>query len=114
MSEKKSTRSAPCFGGVGNSAEASEQIERIEHYEDIYSRASCLVAAADAALSGLEAMRHEIDDLKAYYFGEDWKKDFCYDEAGKLPEDLKRGVLSEDGVYDLLDDLTRLIDQRRS
>ena len=25
------------------------------------------------------------------------------DEAGKLPRDLKRGVLSEDGIYDFLD-----------
>ncbi len=111
MNAKKSTRPAPCFNGAGSSADASEQIERIEHYEDIYFRASGLVAAADAALSGLEAMRHEIDELKAYYSGEDWKKDFCDDEAGKLPEDLKRGVLSEDGFFDLLDDLKRLFDE---
>ena len=32
-----------------------------------------------------------------------WKKDFEDDEAGKLPRDLKRGVLSEDGIYDFLD-----------
>ena len=30
--------------------------------------------------------------------------DFEADEAGKLPPDLKRGVLSEDGVYDILSD----------
>ncbi len=29
-------------------------------------------------------------------------KDFEADEAGKLPEGLKRGVLSEDAVYDLI------------
>ena len=113
MSNKKIKRPAPALEEDVEKACTSEQILRIEHYEDIYSRASCLVAAADAALSGLEAMRQEIDDLKAYYSGEDWKKDFCYDEAGKLPEDLKRGVLSEDGVFDLLDDLKRLIDERR-
>ncbi len=26
------------------------------------------------------------------------------DELGLLPEDLKRGVLSQDGLYDLLDE----------
>ena len=31
-------------------------------------------------------------------------KDFEDDEKGKLPHDLKRGVLSEDAVYDLLTD----------
>ena len=31
-------------------------------------------------------------------------KDVEADEAGKLPKDLKRGVLSEDGLFDLLDE----------
>jgi hypothetical protein len=33
-----------------------------------------------------------------------WKQDFAADEAGKLPSDLKRGVLSEDGIWNLLSD----------
>ena len=33
-----------------------------------------------------------------------WEKfDFKLDELGKLPDDLKRGVLSEDGIADILD-----------
>jgi hypothetical protein len=36
-------------------------------------------------------------------------KDYEDDEAGKLPEDLKRGVLSEDAVYNLLTDHHELI-----
>ena len=31
------------------------------------------------------------------------------DEDGKLPADLKRGVLSEDGIYDLLSDNNELV-----
>ena len=31
------------------------------------------------------------------------------DEAGKIPEDVKRGVLSEDGLYDLLEDADRIL-----
>ena len=31
-----------------------------------------------------------------------WLKDFEADEKGKLPANLKRGVLSEDGLYNLL------------
>ena len=30
--------------------------------------------------------------------------DFAADEAGNLPPDLKRGVLSEDGIWNLLSD----------
>ncbi|MBR6294751.1 MAG: DUF4298 domain-containing protein, partial [Lachnospiraceae bacterium] len=33
----------------------------------------------------------------------EWKQDFADDEAGLLPGDLKRGVLSEDGIYNLLE-----------
>ncbi len=36
-------------------------------------------------------------------------KDFEADEAGKLPSDLKRGVLSEDAVYDLIIDNRDLV-----
>ncbi len=44
------------------------------------------------------------DELEQYYTGGQWQKDFADDEAGKLPEELKRGVLSEDAVYDLITD----------
>ena len=36
-------------------------------------------------------------------------KDFEDDEAGKLPQDLKRGVLSEDAVYDLITENRELV-----
>ena len=34
--------------------------------------------------------------------------DFEADEAGLLPPDLKRGVLSEDGIYNLLEEYKRV------
>ncbi|MBQ3516767.1 MAG: DUF4298 domain-containing protein, partial [Lachnospiraceae bacterium] len=39
---------------------------------------------------------------EAYYGSDIWRKDYEDDESGKLPADLKRGVLSEDAVYHLL------------
>lgn len=42
--------------------------------------------------------------LSDYYGSEIWKLDFADDEAGLLPKDLKRGVLSEDGLWNLLSD----------
>lgn len=41
--------------------------------------------------------------LEAYYTSKDWRYDFELDEAGLLPAGLKRGVLSEDGIYNLLE-----------
>jgi ADP-ribosylglycohydrolase len=40
--------------------------------------------------------------LAEYYESLLWRKDFEDDEAGLLPSGLKKGVLSEDGIYNLL------------
>ena len=44
-----------------------------------------------------------IKKLDEYYSSQDWKNDYVMDEDGLLPKDLKRGVLSEDGIYDALE-----------
>lgn len=40
--------------------------------------------------------------LLSSYYESLWKEDFEADEKGLIPKDIKRGVLSEDGLYDLL------------
>lgn len=40
--------------------------------------------------------------LAGYLDSGTWAEDFARDEAGELPTDLRRGVLSEDAVYDAL------------
>ncbi|MBR4716414.1 MAG: DUF4298 domain-containing protein, partial [Bacteroidales bacterium] len=37
------------------------------------------------------------------YGSEEWKQDFAADEVGRLPKEMKRGVLSEDAVWNLLE-----------
>lgn len=49
-----------------------------------------------------EDRREDYEVLKSYMDSGQWLKDFEADEKGKLPANLKRGVLSEDGLYDLL------------
>lgn len=44
-------------------------------------------------------------ELVRYYEGGQWLRDYELDEQGLLPQDLKRGVLSQDGVYNLLENL---------
>ena len=41
--------------------------------------------------------------LAVYYASKEWKQDFTDDEASLLPKDLKRGVLSEDGTWNILE-----------
>lgn len=38
-----------------------------------------------------------------------WKADFEADEAGEIPDEVKRGVLSEDGLYDLLQGAEKIV-----
>ena len=51
-----------------------------------------------------ERLQRLLSELEAYYTSDAWKQDFASDEAGLLPEKLKRGVLSEDGIYNLLEE----------
>ena len=46
--------------------------------------------------------------LFCYYDSGQWLRDYETDEAGLLPKDLKRGVLSEDAVYNFLADIFRV------
>ena len=45
-----------------------------------------------------------ISELEAYYLSDEWKLDFADDEKGLFPKTLPRGVLSEDGIYNLLEE----------
>jgi hypothetical protein len=85
-------------------------IERISQMEEILNRASSVMAELEKNLSELESLQPDIQKLEAYYTGKDWKADFRLDVQGKLPKDLKRGVLSEDAVYDLLEKNRELLD----
>ena len=85
-----------------------EQIERIRQMELRMERAAKAVMELSAALENYEAAQKDIAVLNEYYGSEAWKQDFADDEAGLLPADLKRGVLSEDGIWNLLEDAKEL------
>ena len=90
------------------------QIERITRMEALLDKGTDTVRRLEKALDDFAALQPDIDELQAYYDSDDWRTDFEADEAGKLPKDLKRGVLSEDGVYNLLEDYQCLKDQIRT
>ena len=88
-----------------------EQITRIRQMERRLDRALAAVKRLTVALDKWEAAQGAIATLDEYYGSELWKKDFADDEAGLLPADLKRGVLSEDGIWNLLADVKELNDR---
>ena len=74
-----------------------ERIRRMERLYDEVSAAAC------------PALRPDLDEkirmLEDYMDSGQWLRDYESDEQGLLPPDLKRGVLSEDGLYNLLTDI---------
>ena len=91
-----------------DSMEITERIRRITEMESRYDRVRHVLRASGACPDRLDSVRGDIQALSVYYEGSLWREDFEADEAGLLPPDLKRGVLSEDGVYDLLSEYDTL------
>ena len=87
------------------------QEERIRQMELLMDRASAAVMSLSAALDQYAEAQEAIATLSRYYGSRQWKQDFADDEAGRLPADLKRGVLSEDGIWNLLADNRDLIER---
>ena len=84
------------------------QIERIKQMEGCLDRASQAVMHLSAALDEYDEAQDALRQLTDYYGSDVWKQHFAADEAGLLPPDLKRGVLSEDAIWNLFEDVRDL------
>lgn len=86
-----------------NINERIERIVRMEQYLDTLKKA---FFADPSSLSDNKDLYDMLHTLIRYYNGPEWMEDFECDERGELPHDLKRGVLSEDEMYDFLAEIT--------
>lgn len=80
------------------------QIERIMKMEEYLDEVSEGVKNLQQALEEYGRLTGKLKELDNYYSSGEWLSDFEDDEDGKLPSDLKRGVLSEDALFDLLNE----------
>ena len=71
--------------------------------ESILEKATQKMDALEKKIAEYEAFQAEIRKLEEYYTSPQWKADFVADEAGQYPDKLKRGVLSEDGIWNMLE-----------
>lgn len=76
-------------------------IDRIIEMERLLDDAEASLTRLDQALNEFKITREDVDALTKYY-NSDWKSDLEADDRGLLPKNLKRGVLSQDGIFDLL------------
>jgi hypothetical protein len=88
-----------------------EQLERIRTMEEKLNAALAAIASLETALDGYRDAMPCIRDLEAYLASDEWRQDFEADEQGRLPAGLRRGVLSEDGIYRLLEADSALRDE---
>ena len=78
------------------------RVERIEAMEALLNETADAVEALSDALERYRAAQGKLQRLARYYGSDAWHADRAADEAGRLPEDLRRGVLTEDLIYDVL------------
>ena len=82
-----------------------EAVDRIRRMERIFDMLLEAAGENPAAIREDAALMEMLGSLVQYYEGGLWQKDYELDEIGLLPQNLKRGVLAQDAVYDFMDRL---------
>lgn len=88
------------------------RLERIKKQEAAFDQVQDFFNRLESLLEEAQQIKPLLSGLETYY-ETDWRADFEADEQGQLPADLKRGVLSEDGLYNLLTDQVLLATELR-
>ena len=79
-------------------------VERIEHLERIFDEVKESFIS-DKNFFENKKMQVKVSLLTQYLESGQWLRDSELDEKGELPKELKRGILSEDGLYNLITDI---------
>ena len=85
------------------------RVERIKAHEAQMRDVQGAVDALHTAIAAFVGQQPTAELLRRYYESTLWKTDFAADEAGRLPPELPRGVLSEDGLFNLLEEYDALL-----
>ncbi len=84
------------------------QTARIAYYETLLDEITEKMPQAREDADVRRRLQPLAKELEHYYESGIWRQDFEDDEAGRIPADLKRGVLSEDAVFNVLTELAGL------
>ena len=78
--------------------------DHITKMENIMVNHEKTIKALEKILEELDAQQKDYEELNTYYYSEQRFQDLEDEENHKIPETIKRGVLSEDGLYNLFMD----------
>ena len=82
-----------------------ERIQRIIKMERCFEELLEAKFRNPELLRSSKKLQDQIEMLRGYYQGGSWLQDYECDERGELPENLKRGILSQDALYDLFSEI---------
>lgn len=80
-------------------------IARVKQMEQYMDEVSEVLEKCPESIKDNVSIKLKIVELESYQDSGRWLLDYECDERGELPSDLKRGVLSEDMLYNLLCDV---------
>ena len=112
----KDVRRAPLRNDPENwepAGNESELAARVMEMELRYDELTRVMGNLETAVLEYKAFKEDLDALRNYMASGQWKKDFEADEAGEVPSRIKRGVLSEDGLYDFLQGADEILAQTK-
>ena len=77
-------------------------ISRINKMEEVFDELQLAFSKLNRDFLSNKKMKKKLNRLISYYENGKWLKDYQLDEQNKLPKNLKRGILSQDGIYNFL------------
>ena len=88
--------------------EATERVRLMEMYFDKLLGA---VNTDPDLLKSDDTVKEMLNKLKEYFESGMWLEDYELDEKGLSPEGLKRGVLSQDALYDFFENVNDVLNE---
>ena len=79
-----------------------ESVQRIREMERRFDAVQAAVMQERNSALWDPSVMEMLQALTQYYESGQWLEDYERDERGEFPAELKRGVLSQDALYDLL------------
>ena len=82
--------------------------KRVDRYGKVYRDLRKRVSRAQRSLAALQKKVDAIAELEKYMDSGEWLKDFEADERGEFSPEICRDAMTEDAVYELLEDVGEL------
>lgn len=95
-------------GKVENKSDLQAVVTRVMQMEQYMDEVCAMLQTNPKAIKETAELRRKIAALTDYMDSGQWLQDYEADERGELPAEVKRGVLSQDALYNLLAEIREM------